>query len=380
MTHRATAALILLAVGLMPVASPAVVIVTSRDVHDDRRVVARVEKNPEVEAFRREVEGLRERLLKWKERDFHALFGDRLDPEKGDEALMVVEARALGIPFHDPNPETNRQHRDAYAVGDVGRLDVYFGHDGESPMYLEFRLKTDPEFPRLDRVEALAKRLAWERPRFARLVKEVDRLWRRAVVWEIDPIREKEESRGLGSGDFAVKLRAAKRWGEERGYTFRYEMIEGEKTPSWMWLQGEVVIAAATGGAIEDGAEPIPDRFSFYRPDGSLLREEIPWMIRWYRGDGEKYALVETGEVREGAWRPSEWTWYDRHGDFARQEADTNGDGLPDVRGESSIVGEEHYRPLAVDQSWAVHPERIPEDLRELGQPERRVPIRKIPG
>ena len=377
MSRRALVGLVCLAAGLSPAASRGVVVVEVRDVHDDPKVVRRVADDPGVVASRREVEALRRRLLRWKGRDFLAAFGAALDPDKVDGALPAAETRVLGVPFHDPNPDTNKQHRDAFAVGEVGRLVVWFGHDGESPQYVLFYLETDADFPKLDRVETLPRRLAWERPRFARLAGEVDRLWRKAVVWEVDPGAEKARSRGLESADFAVKLDAAKRWGREQGYTLRYEVSEEDRTPSWTWLRGDVVTASADG-AVENG-KALATRYQFYRADGSLLRDENPDMIRWYRRDGETVARIELGRDHGGAWRPYEWSWYDARGRIVRQEADDNGDGLPDVQGDNNIVDQEHYHPVTLDRSWAVHPDLIPADLREPGLPERRVPVRKIP-
>jgi hypothetical protein len=67
---------------------------------------------------------------------------------------------------------------------------------------------------------------------------------------------------------------------------------------------------------------------------------------------------------------PIDWTFYDREGKGFRSEKDTNGDGIPDTVND---------RPLAVQDSWAIHPELIPKEctLPELGG--RRVPVRRIP-
>jgi hypothetical protein len=372
------------AIALVPAASRAIIIVPTHDPHDNRDVINQVTGTPRVVAFRREADALRKRFLQWKERDFAALFGRSVRPNTLGDALLTFEARALGLSgLHSSDPSDNKDHTEAYRVADLGHLVVYFGHDGQRPVHLLFYLKIDKDFPKLDRVENLERRLAWERPRFARLIREVERRWRKTVGWEIDPDEEKARSQGLESGDFAVKLRAVERLAAERGYTLRYEPPRPDTAPSWSWYQRDVPMVEAHHDRGYTGEKATPSEFRFYRPDGSLLRDERGWpsleMIRWYRPDGERMAFVEVGALRDGAWRPRTWTWYDPGGKLVRQEADSNGDGIPDVRGESNLIGQERYVPMAVELSWAVNPGLIPERLRNPGQPERRMPMRRIP-
>ena len=374
----------LAAVVLLPASLWAIIIGPTRDPHDNRDVINQVAHDPRVEAFRREVDASRERVLRWRERDFLALFGKPVGVAKVDDALMTVEARVLGLSgMHSLDPKVNKNHMEAYPVADVGHLVIYFGHDGEYPVYALFYLKTDKDFLKLDRAGNLERRLAWERPRFARLSQEVDRRWRKAIGWEIDAEKERVQTQGLESGDFTIKLRAAERWGRERGYTLQYQPPVGDEEPSWAWLQGEALMARAYHDRGLKGKEATPSHFEFCRPDGTLLRDEMGWpsldMIRWYRPGGKDMAYVEVGAIHDGVWRPDHWDWYDDRGEFVRLEADSNGDGIPDVLGSSNLVGQEHYVPLAVESSWAVNPRLIPEKFRNPGQLERRVPLRKIP-
>jgi hypothetical protein len=178
-------------------------------------------------------------------------------------------------------------------------------------------------------------------------------------------------------------LRAVERLAVERGYTLRDDPPKPDSAPSRRWYQGDVLMIAAHHDRGFKGEKATPSEFCFYRPDGTLLRDETGWpsleMIRWYRPDGETMAFVELGALHDGAWRPNTWIWCDPGGRFVRQEADSNGDGIPDVRGESDLVGEERYVPMAVEHSWAVNPGLIPEKFRNPGQPERRLPIRRTP-
>ena len=145
-------------------AARAGVIVAARDTHDDREVVRQIADDPRVLAFRREADAFRNRLLRWKQREFLALFGPAIDPGAGDDALLVGEPRTLLLSgLHSENPEDHQNHTAAYpvAVAGAGRLVVYFGHDGQSPVHVLFYLTTDKEFTKLDRVEKLDRRLAW---------------------------------------------------------------------------------------------------------------------------------------------------------------------------------------------------------------------------
>jgi hypothetical protein len=371
---------------LLPAWSQAIIIGPTLDPHDNPDVVSQVAHDPRVEELRREANAFRKRIMSWKERDFLALFGKPVSPGTVNDALMTVEARTLGLSgMASSDPKANKNHTEAYPVADVGHLVVYFGHDGEHPVYALSYLKTDKDFLKLDRAGNLEKRLAWEKPRFARLIKEVARRWRQVVVWEIDPEKEKAQSQGLESGDFAIKIRAAERWGKERGYTLKYEPPVGDEEPSWAWFQGEVLMARAYHDRGFKGSEATPSHFEFYRPDGSLLRDEMGWpsleLVRWYRPGGEqRMACVEAGAIHEnGAWRPYAWSWYDKRGKVVRKEEDSNGDGIPDVQGKSDLFNQKPQTPLSIDRSWAVNPTLIPEDHRNPGQPDPRVPLRRIP-
>ena len=366
--------------------SQAIVFTPARDIHDDAKVINHVQEDPRVGGWRRETEWFRRRLMRWQVRDYHTLFGEPIEAHKVDDALMVGETRMLGLSIHSLDPNVNKSHFDGYPVADVGRLVVYFGDDGESPMHVLFYLKTDNDFPKLDDEAKLEKRLAWERPRFARLQKEVDRCWREAIVWEIDTEKEKAASQGLDSGDYGVKFHAMLRWGQQKGYTLEYEPAGNGEPASWRWFHEGVCLVEATAeatpmrGGLDE--ELLPKDFVFYRPDGTCLRADTtsPWQtsIFWYWPSGKR-ARWERGNLHDGAWRALEWSWYDTHGEIVRSEADSNGDGVPDVHGTSELFNHPPDLPLTVDRSWAVHPELVPENLRVPGQAERRVSLRRIP-
>ena len=254
----------------------AIVITPTRDIHDDAQVINHVQDDPRVGGWRRETEWFRRRLMCWKARDYRTLFGAPIEAHKVDDALMVGEARMLGVSVHNFDPNVNKMHFDGYRVADVGRLVVYFDHDGESPMHVLFYLKPDRDFPKLDDEAKLDKRLAWERPRFARLQQEVDRRWREAIVWEIDVEKEKAASQGLDSADHGVKLQAMLRFGKQQGFTLEFEPSREGEPASWRWFHGGVCLVEATAEATpppqDPEAELVPEDFVFSRPDGTRLR------------------------------------------------------------------------------------------------------------
>jgi hypothetical protein len=73
-----------------------------------------------------------------------------------------------------------------------------------------------------------------------------------------------------------------------------------------------------------------------------------------------------------------QWFWYNARGQAIRSETDTNGDGLPDIYWERGKAEGSPTR-LAVEQSWIVNSELIPEQYRVPDQESRRLPIRRIP-
>src|SRR5262249_53657773 len=150
-----------------------------------------------------------------------------------------------------------------------------------------FYLKVNKDFPKLDRVDKLDKRLAWERPRFAELVNHVDRRWREVVVWEIDTEKEKSQYQGMDSGDFAVKLQGMLRWGQRQGYRLVHQPASGQQTPRWEWFHEGQLMAEVYHDRGFRGAEGKPSCFILYRPNGNRLRDDEGWpsldYVRWYR-------------------------------------------------------------------------------------------------
>jgi hypothetical protein len=372
-----------LAACLLPSATRAVIFRLLRDPQDDAAVVREAQEGKQVIAFRREVEAVTGRMLHWKERDFRALFGKPVAPEEREYAMMCTEARVIGLSgLRYADEKLNKDHTDTHLLGTGGRIDVYYGIDGETPVHVHYYLKVDKDFVKLDRIGNLQKRLAWERPRFGDLAKNVEKRWREVVVWEVDPEKEKVQYQGIDSGDFNVKLKALLRWGEKHGYQLQHRPASGEATPRWEWLHEGKLMAEAYHDRGFKGDEGSPCYFLLYRPDGTRLRDEGGWpsldTVRWYRPDGKTMVRCEHGSMRQQSWRPTTWCWYGKDGKAVRSEWDTNGDGVPDRYRDDEFYKKDPGLPLAVERSWAVHPELIPEEMSIPGQAERRVPLRKI--
>jgi len=367
---------------LVPVAGPAVIIEVLTDSLDDLKVVQKAQVTPKVVALGSEVEAVRRRMLGWKERDFHALFGKPVDARKARYALMCPEPRIIarsGRRYADP--KLNKDHIDTHLIG-PGRIDVYYQLDGVTPSHVHFYLKTDADFLKLDRLGNLDKRLAWERAKFLAMAKRIEQRRREVFVWEIDVVRQRKKYQGMDSGNFDAKLDAMLRWGEKQGYRLEHRPAMNEATPRWEWHHRGRLVAEAYHDRGFKGQAGKPSYFILYRPDGTRLRDDTGWpslaMIRWYRPDGTM-VRSESGKTHEGNWRPTGWSWYDEKGKGIHTEWDSNGDGIPDAYSPGPAGSRDSGRPLSVEQSWAVHPERIPAAVAIPGQADRRVPLRKIP-
>jgi hypothetical protein len=101
-------------------------------------------------------------------------------------------------------------------------------------------------------------------------------------------------------------------------------------------------------------------------------------LFRWKEPNGADIR-VERGEMVKGVWRPTGWRWLStKTGGVVRQEWSDNAEVIPNrvwVKGEKE-EGEEG--PLAMKDSWALHPDLIPKKYR-IPDENRKLPIRRIP-
>jgi hypothetical protein len=353
----------------------AVVFLSLDDEFDDWGLVSKARDRPAVKSARSKLDEFKRSLLRLKERDFVALFGRPQPKPARTYAMPVAQPRGLalsGIRYSDP--AMNKDHTDFYVVPGVAALEVYFGIDGESPAAIVLYFAAGKDFPKL-RKDNLEKRLAWDADRFKRLEAHTAARLAEVFPWEVDLA----ELAKLEAGDYETNaVRKLKAWiesGQKLGYRYQHE--DGANDWSWYGPDGRLVRRASRYEG--DGA---PVAFEWFHPGGGELRSEHfgyrtgeLQTRRWCRATGENIRY-ET---------PGTWCWYGADGRPVRQEWDDNGDGLPDwyVTAADGIAhvfdrkAMEKRRPLKLADSWAVHPELIPEDSRVSDQPDLRIPIRR---
>jgi hypothetical protein len=372
---------VVMACGVLATEARGVVHLFLQDECDDRDAIWVVREAPAVKQFRRQMDAFTDRLRPLKEQDITALFGKPTPKPAKAFAMPVAQPRVLalsGLRYADE--KKNKDHTEFYIVGDFAAIEVYYQLDGVSPAAILLYFRADEKFPKLTK-NNLDRRLEWEQERLGKLIEFFER--RRAVVfvWEVDEEQEKNQYQGIDSGDFGVKLSATLRWGEQQGYRLVHRPAKDERTPRWSWYHGDTLMAEAYHDRGFKGTEAHPTHFLLYRPDGTLLRDDMGWpsleMVRWYRRDG-LMVRSEGGFFHKGSWRPTAWSWYTEKENAVRSEWDTNGDGVPDTHRAGDSSDRDPGLPLAVEQSWAIHPKLIPEKFSIPGQSDRRVPLRKI--
>lgn len=357
---------------LLPAAASGVVLTFLDDPQKEKGVAAALD-DPKVKALRTEFDALAHRMSFWKARDFEALFGPPIRPVHTDYALTCTQSRLITTSGVGVAGEASKAHTDAYAVGDGLRADVRFQRDGVTPDYVLFYLRTGDGFVRLDRAEQLEARVIWERAVLWKALKHVDARWRAVVGWEVDPAAFDKLFAGREAADPDEKFRAYSEWGKDQGL----QLYQGHG--HWEWYRGETRVAQAYGNGDER-----PANFILSDGAGRSVREHMgggprSYSIRWNRADGSstRFESWERDGDR-GPWRATGWGWSGPGGRGGRSEKDTNGDGIPDEVWESVGGKEPAPAPLAVERSWAVHPELIPADMRIADRPDRRLPVRKI--
>ncbi len=367
--------------GLVVTEARGVIVLVLWDDCDDRDAILAVRDVQAVKAFRQRMDKFTNRLRVLKEKDIVALFGKPTTKPAKTFAMPVAQPRTIalsGIRYADHR--LNKDHSEFYTIGDFAGIEVYYAIDGETPAAILLYFQRDGKFPKLAK-DNLDKRLAWEQERLKKLVAAFEKRWAIVFVWEIDTDQEKNLYQGMDSGDFAVKLQAMMRWGKQQGYRLDHWPAKDDETPRWSWYRGDKLMAEAYHDRGFKGVEGKPCCFILYGSDGKRVRDESGWpslhAIRFYRVDGTM-VRYESGSLHEGNWRPRTWSWHSKKGKAVRSEFDTNSDGVPDSYREGAFHERGPLLSLAVEKSWAVHPEFIPEEFRIPGQADRRVPLRKI--
>ena len=86
--------------------------------------------------------------------------------------MPVAQPRGVALSGIDAGGRWNKSHTEFYPVGAFG-VEVWYGYDGKSPVAVFVYFKADPDFPKLT-TSNVQERLAWDRDRFAKLVKLIE--------------------------------------------------------------------------------------------------------------------------------------------------------------------------------------------------------------
>jgi hypothetical protein len=261
--------------------------------------------------LQRNADILRRRMLGWKERDFRTLFGapvlrgngrgQSLDPG-GDVARLSTEPK--GVEFSGLRlAEIGKDHTDLYDIGSNCRIEVFFGFSG-LPVYVSFFLKTDNDFALLSDSRFIDSRLAWERPRFEAAAREIDSLWRRNVVWEVDRDEQRKKLTGLNSTDPDEIWLSLQEWGNRLGYRLS-PSSELNGVTNRRWYDGSMVMGEATLRKFDRGGQPAKNlNATIHQSNGSGVRltfgSNLVGFIGWLRPDGS-YIRIDgsVGECQE---------------------------------------------------------------------------------
>jgi hypothetical protein len=163
----------LVLLGLLAGKSFGVVLLSVESPRDDVQVVGACKflcDHPELQAQTDEYnELLQVRLWPLKMKDMAAVFGPALNQKPDDRvkplfvSSMIMES---GLGYGDA---ANKRHVDYHTIGDIGFLEVHYQYDGVSVGTAVIYLKADDEFVPVLSTNDIARREAWERPRYEKL-------------------------------------------------------------------------------------------------------------------------------------------------------------------------------------------------------------------
>jgi len=383
---------LLLAAGAFATSAHAGVGGVLSDEFDDVDVVRKIQDNDaRVKTLKADLDVVRKRLLRLKEHDFIALFGEKIDRPAKAYAFPCFEIRALvvgGIWTEDP--EENHGHTDFHQVGDFAGVEVWYGIDGKTPFMAMFFFKTDAEFVAIKAADDLEKRLAWDRARWEFFNAWVEHRMAQVFPYEVDVEAMRKLYSGEESLDVRERLRAWIAAGERLGLTLKKTTSPDNATVSYSWLRPDRSLArkaSAPGG--RKGSEVPPSRFYLYHHNApgkfSQKKRRVVMLDKhsrlwwWYRPDGTN---IQCHSWQGSAFPfPSAWSWSKGEYSTIRYEWDGNRDGLPDWVATEFDENEEMKgrKVLNLNESWAIHPELVPEIARIPGDFQPRLIVRRRP-
>jgi hypothetical protein len=162
-------------IGILASTAWAGIFMRFQDDFDDSSLVSAVSEQEPVKKFNEEINSFQKTLWPCKEKEIEKFLGKPVARPEKTYAMPVAEARAVlmsGIRYSEK--KMNKNHIAFYPIDDFAGLDVWYGMDGESPEFAILYFKVDKTFPKLTATN-IDQRLSWDRQRFDKLVKYVEK-------------------------------------------------------------------------------------------------------------------------------------------------------------------------------------------------------------
>ena len=156
---------------------------------DDRSLVGAVSEQEPVKRMKKDLEAFEKTFLSCNDKEIEKLLGKPIPRAAKAYAMPVAQARRY---FMSGIISSNSKfHNEFYSVEDFAGIEVRYGSDGETPVFVILYFKVDKAFPKLteferkpaekqeklpDPVTNIDERLKWDRERFDKLVKHVEKL------------------------------------------------------------------------------------------------------------------------------------------------------------------------------------------------------------
>ena len=121
---------------------------------DDIALVVAVSGQKPVKAFAAEIMAFSETLAASKEGRIEKLLGKPVPRPNGDYAMPVGQPRGFTMSGRfSADKAQNKHHTEFYPIGDFAGIEVWYGMDGESPVFALLYFRVDETFPKLREVK-----------------------------------------------------------------------------------------------------------------------------------------------------------------------------------------------------------------------------------
>jgi hypothetical protein len=163
--------LALLAVGILITGASATVLVYLDEI-DDMEIIKAVADAEKVKESRRELQELRDELLKLKRPSLDALLGKPKEKPAKVYAMPIAETKSVALPglraADDKRPDSD--FVSYHPLGEFAAVEVFYSRNqaGDTPIAIRFYLKVDKTFPKLTK-DNLDQRLVWEQGQLRKL-------------------------------------------------------------------------------------------------------------------------------------------------------------------------------------------------------------------